>query len=318
VKPAEAPAAKPRRIRVRKIRRIFVAVLLVVVIGVVGNEIWVGADAAEVVEFVPTRELEQLNDVWNRYDDLSRQAYLRIATAGLGRSLTQRTLVLAERVIADYRTSLPTVREAQWRSARAALLRAVAVAPRDKQLRAALRYCEGHLHRINGEAERTRRQFVEAQRDLNEAVAAFREAAELRPGWPDPFLGLARTFIYGLQDLDRGADALRQAERNGYTMGERETVQLADGYRLRGDTLTRNARELHRMPQERDYLQRAADAYREAMTLYLSVKDFSNVGAVIRLTQRSLDRVESMLGELPPAWLGGYQAPAPSGTEPAR
>ena len=95
---------------------------------------------------------------------------------------------------------------------RNALARAVAVSPHDPQLRAKLRYCEGHLHRINGEAKRSRRQFEEAQQDLTEAVAAFREAAELQRGWPDPFLGLARTFIYGLQDLDRDADALRQAE----------------------------------------------------------------------------------------------------------
>src|SRR5207244_8193906 len=122
------------------------------------------------------------------------------------------------------------------------------------------------LHRINGEAERARRQLPEAERDLTEAVAAFREAAELHPGWPDPFLGLARTFIYGLQDLDRGADALRQAERNGYKPGERETVQLADGYRLRGDALTRNAKQLYEMPQARDYLQRAAEAYPAAST----------------------------------------------------
>ena len=57
-------------------------------------------------------------------------------------------------------------------------------------------------------------------------MAAFREAAELRPNWPDPFLGLARTFIYGLEDVDRGADALKQAQRLGYTAGDRETAQL--------------------------------------------------------------------------------------------
>jgi tetratricopeptide (TPR) repeat protein len=190
------------------------------------------------------------------------------------------------------------VREAQWQSARDALARAVAAAPRERQLKAALRYCEGHLHRINGEAKRSRRQFAEAQQDLTEAVAAFREAAELRPGWPDPFLGLARTFIYGLQDLDRGADALRQAERNGYERGERETVQLADGYRVRGDTLTRNAKQLSGMPQERDYLERAGEAYRQALTLYLSIKDFSKVGVNIRLTQQAINRTEKRIAEL--------------------
>lgn len=281
-----------------KIRRLVVIAMLVVVLGIGGNEVWVGIDAAEAAASVPKRELEQLAEVWDRYDQLSQRAYLRIGTIRLERSLTERTAVLAEQVIANYRKSLPTVREAQWRSARDALARAVAVAPADRQIKAALRYCEGHLHRINGEAKRTRRQFVAAQQDLTEAVAAFREAAELRPGWPDPFLGLARTFIYGLQDVDRGADALRQAERYGYAPGERETVQLADGYRVRGDILGRNARELYGMPQERDYLERSAEAFRQALTLYMSVKDFSKVGPDIRLSQQALNRVDKRLAEL--------------------
>src|SRR5262245_34010526 len=301
--PADPPKIKDastpgRRTATKKIRWIAAVAMLFVVLGIGGNDIWVGVTAAKVAESVQTRELEELGGSWDRYDDLSRQAYLHFATTGLRRSLTQRSAVLADRVIANYCTSLPTVREAQWRSARDALARAVSVTPDDRQLRAALRYCEGHLHRINGEAKRSRRQLGEAERDLTEAVAAFREAAELRPGWPDPFLGLARTFIYGLQDLDRGADALRQAERNGYAPGERETVQLADGYRLRGDTLTRNARQLYGMPQESDYLDRAAEAYRQALNLYLSLKDFSTVGPTIRGVQRALDRVEKRITEM--------------------
>jgi hypothetical protein len=153
------------------------------------------------------------------------------------------------------------------------------------------------LLRINGEAKRRRNKVAEAQQDLTAAVAAFREAAELRDGWPDPFLGLGRTFIYGLQDLDRGADALRQAERYGYVPGDRETIQLADGYRVRGDTLARNARQLAGMPQERDHLERSAEAYRQALTLYMSLKDYSKVGADIRQAQQSLDRIEKKLAE---------------------
>ncbi len=41
--------------------------------------------------------------------------------------------------------------------ARDALARAVAVSPRDRHLQASLRYCDGHLHRINGEARKARR-----------------------------------------------------------------------------------------------------------------------------------------------------------------
>ena len=103
--------------------------------------------------------------------------------------------------------------------AREALARVLAVNPDDRQLKGALRYCDGHLHRINGEARKAHKQDAEAQHEFTDAVSAFREAAELRPNWPDPFLGLMRTFIYGLEDVDRGADALKQAQRLGYTAG---------------------------------------------------------------------------------------------------
>ncbi len=76
--------------------------------------------------------------------------------------------------------------------------------PGNTSLKASLRYCEGHLHRIDGEAEKLRRRTAAANQHFTEAVSAFREAAELRRDWPDPFLGLARTFIYGLEDIDRG------------------------------------------------------------------------------------------------------------------
>ena len=125
-------------------------------------------------------------------------------------------------------------------------------------LRAALRLLRGtsapHQRRS---ARRRADQQAQAQQQFTDAVVAFREAAALRSNWPDPFLGLARTFIYGLEDVDRGADALAQAEKNGHHPGERETTQLADGYRARGETLVRTAQTLKGLPQERDYLERA-------------------------------------------------------------
>jgi serine/threonine protein kinase len=300
----KGPASRESRANPRppllplSVRRGIVVITLILAVALIGNEFRVKANADEIAAAVQLQELEQIGHSWDQYQDLARRDYLRVATLGLRRSLVHRSRDLAERVIANYRTPVPTVREAQWRSARDALASAAAVSPDDSQLKAALRYCEGHLLRINGEAKLKRRQSADAQADLTEAVAAFREAAVLRQGWPDPFLGLARTFIYGLQDLDRGADALRQAERNGYMPGERETSQLADGYRARGDTLTRNAKELHGLPQEREYLDRAAEAYRQALTLYLSIRDFSKVGAIIRGTQDAILRTEKRIADL--------------------
>jgi serine/threonine protein kinase len=290
-------AARPRR-PATKSRRLLRAALILFVLGIFMNEIKVGVVAGRVADEVSTRELEQLGDAWNSYDSLSRRSYLRIGTASLERSLTDRTTTLADRVIADFRTPFPTVRERQWQLARDSLARAIAAGGSDRRLQAALRYCDGHLHRINGEAAMRRDGPVSAQRHLTNAVAAFREAAELRPGWPDPFLGLARTFVYGLEDLDRGADALNEAQRHGYTPTDRETVQLADGYRARGNSLVRSARQLSGLPQETDYLSRAAEAYREALTLYSKAINFADVPRNIRLTQRSLSEVQVKLDVL--------------------
>jgi tetratricopeptide (TPR) repeat protein len=291
---------------------------LVIVLGLVLNEIQVGNAADGLAGSVATRELDQLADAWSARDRLVERSHLGFGTIGLDRVLVERSSMLANRVIANYRMPSPIVREAQWKMAREALARAVGLSPGDRQLRATLRYCEGHLHRINGEARKDREPAVDAQRELAEAVAAFREAAELRPKWPDPFLGLIRTFIYGLEDVDRAADALKQAEQNGYTASERDLAQLADGYRARGNALVRNARGLSGMPQERDYLARAAEAYRQALILYPKAATFANVASNIRLTQRALDQVERRLDELSgiasessPVETNDLQAPTP-------
>ena len=294
---SEAIVARPRR-RASRSRRLIRAALIVFVLALLANEIKVAVAADRAADGVSTRALEQLGDAWADYDRLARRSYLGIGTTALQRSLTRRTSTLADRVIWDYRSPFPTVREKQWQMARDALARALAAGGYDDQLRAALRYCEGHLYRINGEAKLRRREVVGAQRELTNAVAAFREAAELRPGWPDPFLGLARTFVYGLEDLDRGADALEEAQRHGYTPTDRETVQLADGYRARGNALARSAQQLSGMPQETDYLTRAAEAYREALTRYSQAISFPNVPVNIRLAQRALNDVQKRLDEL--------------------
>ena len=164
-------------------------------------------------------------------------------------------------------------------------------------LKASLRYCDGHLHRIDGEARKARGKTEEARQEFTAAVVAF-EAAALRPDWPDPFLGLARTFIYGREDVDRGADALTQAQRLGYTPGDRETTQLADGYRTRAEALARTARTLAGLTPEQEYLTRAAEAYHRSLDLYARVISFGDVARTMRSTQATLDRIEQRIAEL--------------------
>jgi hypothetical protein len=292
-----APAAarpQPRRRLLRVVRA--AAVLVIVALGL--NEGCVAARANRLASRVPLQDFQGLTDLWPQYEALAASSAMGVAVERLEDALTAQTLTLAERVMANYRTPTPTVRENQWKAARQALVRAVALAPGDRGLRAALRYCDGHLHRINGEASKARKQHTVAQQEFTEAVVAFREAVSLRANWPDPFLGLGRTYIYGLEDVERAAEAFTQAEKLGHRPGAREATQLADGYRARGETLARTAQTLKDLPQEREYLSRARDAFEEALTRYSAISGAGGTGARIRETQRRLDRVDLRLAEL--------------------
>jgi len=299
-----APASSgdiPDRAVARRRRRMPVAsglVLALLVAVLVVNELLVVRSASRLARNVPALAIAQLPDTWARYDALSQRSILRVGPAPLRRSLTRQTQEVADRMFGNYRTGVSTIRERQWLQTRDVLARAAIASPDDERLRASLRFVEGHLHRINGDARRERNQAAPARQEYAEAVTAFREAAQLRPNWPDPFLGLSRTFIYGLNDVERGADALAQAERMGYSAGERETAQLADGYRDRGDTLARTARQLQGMPQERESLDRAVEAYEKALALYGKAVAVNEVARSMRAAQRGLDDVRKRLDEL--------------------
>jgi hypothetical protein len=297
------PDIAPPPARGRKRRLIFRAVLVllaIMVFNMFANEFSVMSEARNLAGEVSTRGLDELGDLWKARAQLDARSSLQFGTIGLERALIERTLALADGIIGNYRMGLPNVREAQWTSARNALRRAVPVSPGDRRLVAALRYSEGHLHRIDGEAAKQRNQEDDAQRELSEAVALFREAAELRTDWPDPFLGLARVFIYGLDDVDRGANALEQAQQRGYALSERETNLLADGYRARGNSFVRIARKLEGMPQESDYLTRAVESFQRALDLYVQITTQPKITENIRGTQRLHDETQHRLDTLSP------------------
>jgi tetratricopeptide (TPR) repeat protein len=256
---------------------------------------------------VPLQEFTGLDSAWTEYEQLRGRSYLGLGTRSLGEELRRQSLVLAERVTANYRTPTPTVREKQWMDAAGVLQRALTVAP-DDDVRGMLRYAQGQIARINGEAAKSRGEAAAAERHFANAVTAFREAARLRE-WPDPFLGLARTFIYGLEDIDRGADAMEQAEQLGHTIGAREIAQLADGYRARGEALDGAAGSLGGLPQEIESLTRARDAYHKALELYTTIVDHHDVPAHIRITQARLEIVERRIQALEREDSGGILDP---------
>jgi hypothetical protein len=291
-----APAAAAKRPPFWRRRRLRAALMLGACF-LVANEACVATQAARLSRPIATQQLQDLDGVWSAYDTLRQRSYLGFAVVPLERALARQTTVLTDRIIGRYRAGSAVVWEPEWEEARRALARAAALPTASAAIRGSLRYCEGHIYRINGEARKARRESDEARLHFANAVTAFREAAELRPDWPDPFLGLARTFIYGLEDVDRGADALKQAQRRGHPTGERETSQLADGFRRRAESLARTARRLHGLPQEQEYLSRAAEAYDQALSLYGALMTLDAADS-IRLTQNGLARVSDRLAEL--------------------
>ena len=118
--------------------------------------------------------------------------------------------------------------------------------------------------------------------ELNDAVEKFNEAQRLLPNSPDPALGLARVYVYGLHDIDSAYQALQQAEKHGHPLGNREKAQLADGYRDRADRLFWDSRNVRDLPQEKDQIQRARQDYQRALELYRERRAVRQLGRVYR------------------------------------
>jgi tetratricopeptide (TPR) repeat protein len=302
--PVEAPAAvtaapsPPSRAR-----RMLRVALVLGLLGVLMNEASVWSDARQLRVDLATRPSAEAQQLWDRYRELSNRSLLRFGVAGLRAPMRERLMAQAERVIADYRQDAPAVREAQWRLAAASLTDVLQLDPSDRSALARLRYCEGHLQRIDGETRKRRRQ--QAAQPLHTAAQKFEEAAQLDGRWPDPYLGLARTYIYGLDDLDRAIAALHEAEKRGYRPGNRELVQLADGYRSRGDRMRRDAQGVRGLDQEKDYLEKALEDYRQSFDLYRQAMGFGEVSANMRQMQVRIDEVETRLEAIKGRGLGG-------------
>lgn len=262
----------------------------------VGNEITLARDAASVAARIGGHALEDLAGAWVTYDEFSDRSHLGFAAEALRTALTRRTQGLASEVIGDYREST-IVHGRRWTLLRDALARAVAANPNSAELRAALRYCEGHLHRQNGEARLNESKDAAAEQELRAAISNFRAAAELRPRWPDPFLGLFRTFVIGLGDMERGLDALMRAEALGYIRAPREIAQLAQGFEQRGRNLELVASRAPAAAPVNDYLSQAARAYRQSLSLYEMVPAYGNAMQRVRIISDRLDRIEQRTTE---------------------
>jgi serine/threonine protein kinase len=245
---------------------------------------------------IQTEQLTDPNQIWSRWTELSRDNPSSLFLNGPRKAVRQRMTEAADRVIVSYRNS-DAVYENGWKAAHDELAHALTLEPEDS-VRGKLRLTEGHLDRIDGTSHRN-------TGELNEAVDRFTEAQRLLPNSPDPALGLARLYVYGFKDIDKADQSLHQAEKHGFTIGNREKAQLADGYRDRADRTYWDTRNVRGLPQEKDQIQRARDDYQHALKLYQEIAPYGNANASIVRVQNSLESVNFRLQELdnpvPPA-----------------
>jgi serine/threonine protein kinase len=287
-------AAKPKRRSLfgRPFRLLFV--FMIVMVG--WREMRALDAAARLRERLPSSERSDMDDIWSDFRALVDRSPLGIAVGGVSEPVRDRLIDFADRIIDSYRTDHASVRERDWEEARTNLTRALSIEG-ESRVRARLRYTDGHLARINGDA-RAQKRAQEARSYYNDAVVAFEDAARLNSRWADPHLALARVYFYGLDDVDKGIEALEAAQKAGFKIGARETSQRAEAYRRLGERLWRESISIKGLPQEDDVLDRAADADREALKLYSAIIGYGDAAAQVTRTQRHLRTIEDRKIEL--------------------
>ncbi len=195
----------------------------------------------------------------------------------------------ADRVIREYRLSdAPSVTENDWLRARASLARALQLAPGDKEIRGKIALADAHVSRIRGTARGS-------SKLLNDARMQFESSRDLLSKSPDPYLGLARLYVYSLGDVDRAQDALNGARKRGHEMGRREKAQLADGFRSRAERLLKEADRALGMPEEKEYLERAQKDFERAADLYRDIVPYGASSASLRRVLDFEDHVQVRL-----------------------
>jgi tetratricopeptide (TPR) repeat protein len=283
-------AGPPAPARLRRPMDRFLAAVLLILIGflsyVLISNIVLYKRAQRLAREIEAEQVTDPNEIWKRWTELSGVNSSSLLLSGPRKVVKQRFVAAADRVIGSYREG-GAVYESGWKNARDQLARALALDP-DNAVRGRLRLVEGHLARINGRTAA----------ELNEAAAKFNEAQQLMPKSPDPQLGLARLYVYGLKDIDRAYQALQQAQAHGYELGNRERAQLADGYLERADRLFWNSRNVRGMPQEQDQVQRSKEDYQRALELYQAIAPFGNANEKIVRVQKSLEAVDARLQQI--------------------
>ena len=292
---AISPERAPKRLdpRWRAARRILAAASVLLCVLLAWHEISLAREAGQLRTALRSEQLQDLDAAWKRYDAMATASYFPFLLRTTRTALLDKMVEKTDATIHSYRHS-DIVREGDWVRARDTAARALTLVPGDREVMARVRLSQGHINRIKGSVGGNQKLGALAREQ-------FEDAARLTPKLPDPYLGLARLYVYNLRDIDAAEEALRQAEKRGFKMAERETAQLADGYRYRGDQFSREAEKALRSNEEKEYLKRAKKDYERAQDLYDSIVPYGDSAQRLRdLHDRIAEvevRMDSVKGE---------------------
>ncbi|MBX5497246.1 MAG: serine/threonine protein kinase, partial [Bryobacteraceae bacterium] len=250
--PKPRPDPVRRRLKPGHIRRAVLAAGIAGLGWLAYSELGVFEEANALRTNLRSEHLRDLDAAWKSYQGFVARSRVRFLLRPLEQELKQRLVEAADRPIKDYRNSdYPVTRENQWRDALTHLGYALQLDSSDAGVRGRMRLCEGHLSRIQAGAQpRTAAGNARRLRYQNDAARQFQEAASLLPKWPDPYLGLARLYIYELRDPEKAREALNRARTLGHPIGNREKAQLADGYFARVRRYWSDSRTLTDLPSQ--------------------------------------------------------------------
>jgi serine/threonine protein kinase len=206
--------------------------------------------------------------------------------------LKERLVSLADAVLVDYRQEEPTVASAQWRQASDALKWAADLAPNDTSILPKELNCEAHLNRIDAQS-RMKTNATLARQTYKQAIEKFLRAAALDTASPDPYLGLSRIYIYGLDNVDEGANAIHEAESRGYRPGRRERALLGDGYLRRAEKIRKQRLS---GDQRQRAIESARDDYRRCVDFFEPIVGFGKAAENLEFCKRRLDAANRELG----------------------
>lgn len=229
------------------------------------------------------REISAKN-VWTEFQRVRNRSILGVTPWLAGYSVRSVVLEDCTATIDDFRTGdNPKLQKADWVRCEANTRNWLTWIGRDSEVAALHTYSLAHVARISGQYQK--------------AIENYQLAARSNKRWPDPYLGMARVYFYGLRDVESGRKALEEAEDRGFTLGRREQAQIADGYRIRAIREQKSAEALEG-ESKKAQLSKAREDFESAIERYFPIVGWGNVAVNLRDCERRTRQIEDELDRL--------------------